>query len=733
MMKKLSMICLFSALLSIGTTQMSNAQLNPLDNNGFNQQNDVASKLPFKKKLTWAEGLYKANSFYTAERYYFQLLKEQPRNPFINYRLAECLRYNRDYILAAKYFGEAYALSSSIYPKAVYEEGLMLKQSGDYEQALERLTFFRKTYMGKDRRTIFKIVDVDILGCKMAIESLSNPGRAFVKNAGPNVNTAYTDYAPYPLGDTALLFATMNQNKIVDKNKDKREDYLSRFRWSPKEFDRTRIKDSFEVALQFNDGRFNDKDYHVGNGSWSPGGDRFYYTKCREDDSMDTKCKIWVAEFDRKKGIWQKPKPMSDEINDPLASTTQPYCALIGKKEVLFFSSNKIMQSAGGYDIWYSVYDTVRKTYRRPQNCGKRVNSPLDEFTPYYDTRKGKLYFSSNGKVNVGGFDIFSADGGPTRYTNITNLGFPINSPADDMYYIQDAGKKDNAYVVSNRLGSIFVKNPTCCDDIWRVIKEPNFYVRGKVVDEYSGDVIPQVVVKMKDEAKSTMKDTFFSKTGNFLFYTPLGNNYSIAADKEGYVSGRTEINTTGKSVMDPDDTTEVTIYMQKISSSFDFHVQNVYYNFDDGKFQPASYLALDSLVNFMKDNPGVSVEIRAHTDDLGGNEYNDELSIRRAEAVRQYLATKGVEQSRMVARGFGSKNPIAMNKKAGKDNPEGRQYNRRTEFRIIGEVPGMRIIYDQNRPEYIDKSGNSKRDENLRVPVEPGDDAPAPKDPEFD
>jgi hypothetical protein len=118
---------------------------------------------------------------------------------------------------------------------------------------------------------------------KWQSNSLDDPGRAFVKNAGPNVNTAYTELSPMPLGDTALLFATMNQNKIVEYGKDtKSQDWVSRFMWAPKEFDRTRIKDSFEVKMKFEDGKFNDQKYHVGNGSWSPGGSRFYFTKCKE-------------------------------------------------------------------------------------------------------------------------------------------------------------------------------------------------------------------------------------------------------------------------------------------------------------------------------------------------------------------------------------------------------------------------------------------------------------------
>ncbi len=713
MSKKIILLTLVSLLMVIGSVNAQKVQ----------KKDDPIAKLPFKKKLKYADNLFKEASYYTAEEYYFQLLKERPRNPHINWKLAEALRYNRDYSLAGKYYRIAYELLSADYVKAPFYEGHMRKMNGEYDEAIARFELFKKNYRGKDKRKLMKQVDIDIAGCKMAKKSILNPERAYVKNAGPNVNSSYTEYSPVPLGDSALLYATMNSNKIIYKGKDRRKDHFSKFRWAPKEFDRTRIKDSFEVSMDFKDGSkvFTSKSQHIGNGAWSPGGDRFYYTKCSERDSMRTVCEIWVSNFNVEKGIWGKSSKVEmlnfrgqDDNED--VSSTNPHVAYIGnKKEVIFFSSNRKLQGRGGYDIWYSIYDSTReesRRYRRAQNCGKAINTVKDEITPYYDSRKGQLYWASNGLIGVGGYDIFTADGGPSRYRNVRNLGFPINSPQDDMYYIQDNSEKSNGYIVSNRYGSYYSKNPTCCDDIWRVIKEPNFYVRGKVVDENSGEVIDRAVIKMTNDNKGAIQDTFFSKTGNFMFYTPLGNNYSLAADKEGYVSGRTIVNTSTKSVMDPDDTTSVTIYMQKIGNNTEFRVQNVYYDFNTAKFHPGSFAAMDSLVNFMKDNPAVSVEIRSHTDNIGTSNSNDKLSLRRAKVVLDYLVKKGVERSRMVARGLGEGEPMEPN-----SNDVNRQYNRRTEFRIIGDVPGMRIFYDKNRPEYIDKTGAGSRSENLTLP----------------
>lgn len=128
-----------------------------------------------------------------------------------------------------------------------------------------------------------------------------------------------------------------------------------------------------------------------------------------------------------------------------------------------------------------------------------------------------------------------------------------------------------------------------------------------------------------------------------------------------------------------------------------------------------------------MMDNPSVSVEIRSYTDNKGEDAYNDELSVKRAQAVMNYMGDKGVDRGRMIAKGEGEKNPFQPNMIEGKDNPTGRQYNRRTEFRIIGDLPEKRIIYDMNRPDYIDKSGVDGRNNNLRMNTDTEDDGTPP------
>lgn len=699
-------LLLILATVLVTSQYDANAQAQAQKAKYRNKAYDPVSKLPYYKKLRWADNLFRAGSYFNAIDYYQQLKQEQERNPYLTYQLAECYWYTRDYVPASHYYAEAYALAPKLYPEAVFKEAMMLKMQGDYTHAIDAFHKFMadnpKTY-----KKLKKFAQLQIDGCNMAMNSMKNPEAVTVFNCGPNVNSAYTELSPYPLGDTALLFSTMRQNTVVEVSKRNRDEYMSRFMVSRKQ-DNVAQVDSFQWPIRFMDGRFNKSNVHVGNGCFSPGGDRFYFTRCSEGDSMKVECKIFVSHFDKEK--WSEPEEVPGGINGD-GSNTQPFVAKVGKKEVLFFSSNRKLQSRGGYDIWYTIIDPRNGSYRRPQNAGKQVNTEHDEITPYYDSRINTLYFSSNGWVTMGGFDIFSAEGGPSRYRNLKNLGYPINTSADELYFIKDPMGKPDAYLVSNRIGAIALKNPTCCDDIWRVQYEPKLMVMGKVVNRKNQEPISEAVVKMVDQQGEM--NTYNSSDGTFGFNMVRGKSYVITGDKQGFSSTRATVSTMDVKRSDPDDTVTVTIYMDSIVHSFS--VSNIYYDFDKATLRPESVASLDSVVNFMKDNPSLSVEIYSFTDSKGTNKYNADLSRRRAESVLNYLEKNGIDRNRMIAKGFGDKMPVAPNKIGKKDNPEGRQMNRRTEFRIVTDVPTRRILYNSAKPGTMDEQQkNLQINENI-------------------
>ncbi len=692
--------------------------------------NDPVGKLSDSRKLRWADDLFRQGSYFNAIDYYQQLKAADERNPYYTYQLAFCYRATRDYVPAAHYYLEVYALDKKDYPLSSYYGAQMLKQQGEYQAAINTFNQFLldnkktsasstnadidqailndgdRTVSPKMMKILKKKAKVEIDGCNMAIKSIKDPKPVTMLNCGPNVNTIYTELSPLPLGDTALLFSTMGRNAVIEANGYDKLKYKEHFLVSHKQAGP--VVDSFQWPLPFYDGGFNDPSQHSGNGCFSPGGDRFYFTRCTEGDTMVITCSIFVSQFGAHG--WGPAILVPGNVNEPGSSNTMPWVAKVSKKEVLFFSTNRKLQGRGGYDIWYSVIDPRNMTYRRPQNCGKKINTTGDEITPYYDSRVNKLYFASNGLQSMGGFDIYAADGGPSRYSKVENMGYPINTSADELYYVKDPVGKPDAYVVSNRIGSYALKNPTCCNDIWRIQNEPKLTIIGKVLSKKTNDLMPQSVVKMIDQKGEI--NTFQSEDGNFLFNMARGHSYILTGDKPGYTSSRASVSTMEIKRSDPDDTVMVTIYLDSIKNSFS--VSNIYYDYDKATLRPESVASLDSVVHFLVDNPSISVEIYSYTDGKGGDDYNIALSQRRAQSVLDYLEKNNIDRNRLTARGFGKKNAAAPNDVGGKDNPQGRQLNRRTEFRIISDVPTRRVIYNSAQ-----RGSMEDQQKNLSIPEE--------------
>jgi tetratricopeptide (TPR) repeat protein len=202
-----------------------------------NAANDPISKLSDSKKLSWADYLYRTGSYFNAIDYYQQLKADDERNPYITYQLATCYRATRDYVPAGHYYSEAYDLGKKVYPLAAYYAALMLKQQGEYVAAIASFQKFlddnkkipaanrdpvvndpERNPTPKTFKEFKKRAQMEIEGCKMAISSIKNPEPYTVVNAGPNVNTSFTELSPYPLGDSALLFSTMGRNAVIETN-----------------------------------------------------------------------------------------------------------------------------------------------------------------------------------------------------------------------------------------------------------------------------------------------------------------------------------------------------------------------------------------------------------------------------------------------------------------------------------------------------------------------------------
>lgn len=676
----------FGFLMMWMGAQVALAQIDPED-----------ESLSWKGKLKKADRLMESGSFYNAIDYYKAVVEERPDMSDVALKLGHTMSAARNYKEAVVYYKMAFDASNDDYRIAQYYYALMLKMGGQYEEARDNFEEFRRRYQEKGPEAIVlkRLAKTESDGCTLALGMVNEtPNIEFTHMSG-NINALYTEFSPRLVQeDSLLIFGSMRVDSVpvLESNKTKlipKAQLLQSF-WNGQEWTKAREMD----------GPFNEEDVHTGNGSFTQDGKRFFFTRCTDDGGVNVRCDIYVSELEE--GEWSRPKKVS--INDPYATNTHPIIVPYSSRgeEMLMFVSNR-EGGQGGLDIWYSVIDRSGE-FSEPRNMGRRINTPNDELTPYYDFKEEILYFSSNGLTNIGGYDIFMSKGSGRRWAVPINMGMPINSPVDDFYYIQYAdGEK--GFIVSNRDGSISPKWPNCCDDIWafEYVYPPVFTIIGQVFEKGDSTRTPldsaNVELFLADTDRLLDSSVTADKAGAEFFVGSQFANFRLEARKPGYTYG---LNTTSTVGLEESDTLYVDIFLTPISDIGTIVLRNVYFDLDKADIREDAMPSLDSVYQILTLNPNIRIELSSHTDSRAPKDYNIDLSQRRAESSKAYLVAKGIAADRIEAVGYGEE--MLLN-----DCADGvpctdieHQVNRRTEFKIIGEIPNAIVTYDRSEIEAI-------------------------------
>jgi tetratricopeptide (TPR) repeat protein len=665
----------------------------------FSQPEETMKSIQPWQIKKYAKNADRVGDIYSAIDYYEYFLIKKPDDIKTSYKLGELYLKTRDYKTANKYFKFVYENDKKKYPLAHYYYALTLKYQGKYDEAKEHLESFLKDYKnGKESSKYRKIVKSDILGCEIANNLIDSALKVITNHLDTSVNKAHVEFSPIFIDNKTMWYASFKADKInYYKSEDSSKIPVRKF------YEAKLINGKWKTTREIDE--FNDPNFDVGNGAFSVDKNRFYFNKCRRNWKNDVICSIWMSE--KKNDKWSTSLELSDKVNNKMFTSTQPTLGVDSKRggDIIYFVSNRD-GGKGGYDIWYTIYDTRKQYFKTPRNLGTKVNTKGEEFTPFYDNQTKTLFFSSNARPGLGGLDIFKTTGEQKKWFEPENVGYPINSSTDDIYFVSSKDRK-KGYFVSNRTGGVALKNETCCDDIYEYaytefidIKFEGHLIANKdnsvfaKINELMGiknkeqriDSIRVVLsVKSPNGKESIELSSYYTnEKGDCKFYLEPNKNYEIMVDNFGYFDKIIPLSTMGikRSIVLRD-----TVMINPIPN--EPIPVNIYYPFDEDYLtDEAKDTIAATLLIVLEEIPRVKVEISSHTDSKGEDDYNIDLSQRRAESVVKYLIKKGISKDRLVAKGYGETTPITPNKNEdGSDNEEGRAKNRRTEFKFIGNL----------------------------------------------
>ena len=652
----------------------------------------------FDKKLYLkeADASFKEGSIFAAADLYTKILEHDSTETTVYFSLAQCYYLAKDYEKAAQFFHKAYKADAVKNATALYYEALNVKMQGNYKEALPLFKQFSKSYQGEDAVKMKKWAHIEIDGCNFALKESKPDASVKLTHLGKEENSNYADQAP-ALKDDELYFSSIHSDTVLTMKSDKsdatKENNLMKL-YASKVTD-----DSYAPAEQIK--TFSQEGKHISNGSFSEDGTKFFYTIC--EGLLKVKCDIYMSTLDGTD--WDKGKPLNAEINLAGCTNTQPYLAKNRNgTETLYFVSDR-EGGKGGLDIWFSIMNK-KGEFSPPKNAGSKINSDRDERTPFFDSKTNTLYFSSDGWIGMGGMDIFKAQGdGYGKFTsNPENLGAPFNSPCND-YYFRFGKSSKEGYLVSNRPGIFSVRGKTCCDDIftYSYLSQIFLAVRTRVFDDATKTPLSSSTVNLllqsHNQGESDViigTDTTSADNASLLFNLKHDKLYKVSASHPGYFTASQTLTTEG---ITKSDTQTVDIYLKKMEKDKAYRLSNIYYDFDKADLRPESKKNLDSLYTILIENPTIIIELSSHTDSRGNDAYNLNLSQRRAESCVNYLISeKGIPKERITAKGYGKTKPLDDCSKYS-ECPQDQsgdcpchQQNRRTEFKIIGELDGKLI-----------------------------------------
>lgn len=633
------------------------------------------------KRIVQANAYYASGDYYTAAQLYEQFLKppanEKPKADFplnakrnrqgsgmgkgvtkndILYKQAESFRLANYFPEAAARYKAVAENDPSTFGSALYWLAVCQRSLGKYDEAAESLNRFLSNVTAND--PLKAAAENELQRLNYIKAQLARPDTVMytVAKTGLSNGTGKGVFAPVHLGGNQFLITSTEKDTAAIAGVNP---YHSRVYTATLANNEFTIGDAESLLST-------DPSASQGAASMSADGSRIYFTQWKAVNGKNTA----VVFYATKDGNgWTTPVALSS-VNRDGYSSQQPYVSTDGK--YLFFASDR-PGGAGGFDIWYAPLKADGTT-GEAVNTGTAINTTGDEQAPFYHSYTSTLVFASNEKQGMGGFDLFTAKGWETAWNTVENMGHPVNSIRDDVYYYTN----DKTSVLKNALFSSD-RGAECCLETFTVSKAPKKkVVTGLVIDKKDNKPVANATVLLNAGGKQQKVTT--DASGRYTVEVDTDVTGSVTVSKQRYNEKQTDISitSTDESSWSTNRFINKDIVLERRIILTPETVVTVYFDFDKYNLKEDAVFKLDSIYAILVANPGAYVQISGYTDGLGTEEYNKILSDKRAKACADYLRAKGVDETKLTFESFGACCPVEMELINGRDNADGRAKNRR-------------------------------------------------------
>jgi hypothetical protein len=570
--------------------------------------------------------------------------------------LGELMEKQNRYNEASINYKAAVMIDSLFFKPVFFNLANMEMKSDDYFHALMHF----KVYLSQEGMSAKNKVAAakSIQNCEFAIKAMKKPVPFNPVSVGTGINTTDDEYWPSITADGQTMMFTRQPNVANNPGFTgvvQEDFYISYF-----------SDNTWQKA--FNAGAPLNTIQNEGAQTLSSNGSYMIFTACNRPGGLGN-CDLYFSAFAN--GKWSEPSNLGSPVNTNHWEST-PSISADGR--TLFFSSSR-PGGFGGKDIWLTRLNE-KNQWTEPVNLGSVINTDGDEMSPFIHFDGKTLYFASDGRVGMGGFDLFvTRMKDDSTWTEPQNLGYPINTCNDEMGLIIESGGQ-KAYYSSIRDKSkgkdIFSFN------LYESARpNPVSYMKGKVYDKETGKLLKADYELINLSTGKIIVRNVTDETGNFLVCLPSGYNYGINVSKPGYLFYSENFMFEGMHTASEPFIKRIVLNPAKVGEKM--QLSNVFYEIDSWQIKKESLTELDNLVTLLSENKNLVMEIGGYTDSTGSDPYNMALSEKRALSVVNYLIRNGISSERLKYKGYGNTSPLGDNVTI-----EGRKLNRRTEAKII-------------------------------------------------